>query len=49
VVSENLARTFRPNESAVGKFIDYEWHTLQHVEIVGWQRTCTTKEWTSSR
>jgi putative ABC transport system permease protein len=35
VVSETLARTFWPNESAVGKFIDYEWYKPQHVEIVG--------------
>ena len=35
VVSETLARTFWPNESAVGKFIDYDWGTPQHVEIVG--------------
>ena len=35
VVSETLARTFWPNESAVGKFIDYEWGPQQHVQIVG--------------
>jgi predicted permease len=35
VVSETLARTFWPNESAVGKFIDYEWYKMEHVEIVG--------------
>src|SRR5205823_9265234 len=35
VVSETLARTFWPNESAVGKFIDYEWATEEHVQIVG--------------
>jgi putative ABC transport system permease protein len=35
VVSETLARTFWPNESAVGKFIDYEWDHLEHVQIVG--------------
>ena len=35
VVSETLARTFWPNESAIGKFIDYEWATMEHVQIVG--------------
>jgi putative ABC transport system permease protein len=35
VVSETLARTFWPNESAVGKFIDYDWGAPQHVRIVG--------------
>jgi putative ABC transport system permease protein len=35
VVSETLARTFWPNESAVGKFIDYDWVAPQHVQIVG--------------
>jgi predicted permease len=35
VVSETLARTFWPNESAVGKFIDYEWDHMEHVQIVG--------------
>lgn len=35
VVSETLARTFWPNESAVGKFIDYEWYKMEHVQIVG--------------
>ncbi len=35
VVSETLARSFWPNESAVGKYIDYEWFKMQHVLIVG--------------
>lgn len=35
VVSETLARTIWPNENAVGKFIDYDWDTRQHVQIVG--------------
>jgi putative ABC transport system permease protein len=35
VVSETLARTFWPNESAIGKFIDYEWGKMMHVQIVG--------------
>jgi len=35
VVSETLARTMWPNESAVGKFIDYEWGKQEHVQIVG--------------
>ncbi|HZI41587.1 MAG TPA: ABC transporter permease, partial [Gemmatimonadaceae bacterium] len=35
VVSETLARTMWPNESAVGKFIDYEWDKKLHVQIVG--------------
>ena len=35
VVSETLARTMWPNESAVGKFIDYEWAKQEHVQIVG--------------
>jgi predicted permease len=35
VVSRTLARTFWPNESAVGKFIDYEWAKQEHVQIVG--------------
>src|SRR5919198_78578 len=35
VVSETLARTFWPGESAVGKFIDYDWDRQEHVEIVG--------------
>ncbi|MDQ6828564.1 MAG: ABC transporter permease [Gemmatimonadota bacterium] len=35
VVSETLARTFWPNESAVGKYIDYEWFKMEHVQIVG--------------
>jgi putative ABC transport system permease protein len=35
VVSETLARTMWPNESAIGKFIDYDWGTMQHVQIVG--------------
>jgi putative ABC transport system permease protein len=35
VVSETLARTMWPNESAVGKFLDYDWYTPQHVQIVG--------------
>jgi predicted permease len=35
VVSETLARTIWPNENAVGKFIDYEWYKMEHVQIVG--------------
>ena len=35
VVSETLAHTFWPNKSAVGKFIDYEWYKMEHVQIVG--------------
>ena len=35
IVSETLARTIWPNENAVGKFIDYEWGGMQHVQIVG--------------
>jgi putative ABC transport system permease protein len=35
VVSETLARTFWPGESAIGKFINYEWYRLEHVQIVG--------------
>ncbi|HEY2377655.1 MAG TPA: ABC transporter permease [Gemmatimonadaceae bacterium] len=35
VVSETLARTIWPNESAVGKFIDYQWDRQEHVQIVG--------------
>jgi putative ABC transport system permease protein len=35
VVSETLARTIWPNESAVGKFLDYEWYKMEHVQIVG--------------
>src|SRR5262249_54038852 len=35
VVSETLARTFWPGESAIGKFIDYEWYRMEHVQIVG--------------
>jgi hypothetical protein len=35
VVSETLARTIWPNESAIGKFIDYDWGAMQHVQIVG--------------
>jgi putative ABC transport system permease protein len=35
VVSETLARTFWPGESAIGKYIDYEWYRQEHVQIVG--------------
>ena len=35
VVSATLARTIWPNENVVGKFIDYDWGTKQHVQIVG--------------
>ena len=35
VVSETLARTIWPNENVVGKFIDYDWGAMQHVQIVG--------------
>lgn len=35
VVSETLARTFWPNESALGHFLLYDWGTPQRVEIVG--------------
>jgi putative ABC transport system permease protein len=35
VVSETLAHTFWPGESAIGKYIDYEWYRQEHVQIVG--------------
>jgi putative ABC transport system permease protein len=35
VVSETLARTFWPNESAIGKYLLYEWFRNERVEIVG--------------
>ena len=35
VVSETFSRTIWPNESAIGKFIDYDWGAPQHVQIVG--------------
>lgn len=35
VIGEALARTFWPHESAVGKYIDYEWGRPEHVQIVG--------------
>ncbi|HJR40437.1 MAG TPA: ABC transporter permease [Gemmatimonadaceae bacterium] len=35
VVSETLARTFWPNESAIGKYLLYEWFESERVEIVG--------------
>ncbi|MGH7719559.1 MAG: ADOP family duplicated permease [Gemmatimonadaceae bacterium] len=35
VVSETLARTFWPNESAIGNYLLYEWNGDERVEIVG--------------
>ncbi len=35
VVSETLARTFWPNESAVGHYLLYEWYANERVRIVG--------------
>ena len=35
IVSETLARTIWPNESAVGHYITYDWGTPQRVQIVG--------------
>ena len=35
IVSETLARTFWPNESAIGHFLLYDWGTPQRVQIVG--------------
>ena len=35
VVSETLARTLFPNESALGHVIVYEWDRMTHAEIVG--------------
>ncbi len=35
VVSETLARTFWPNESAVGHYLLYEWYAKERVRIVG--------------
>jgi len=35
VVSERLAHTFWPNESAVGHYLLYDWGTPQRVRIVG--------------
>jgi len=35
VVSETLARTFWPNESAVGHYLLYEWNGSERVRIVG--------------
>jgi putative ABC transport system permease protein len=35
VVSETLARTFWPNESAVGHYLLYEWNGNERVQIVG--------------
>ncbi|MEP6689556.1 MAG: ABC transporter permease [Gemmatimonadaceae bacterium] len=35
VISETLARTFWPNESAVGKYLDFEWGRTMHCLIVG--------------
>ena len=35
VVSETLARTFWPNESAVGHYLLYEWNGNERVRIVG--------------
>ena len=35
IVSETLARTFWPNESAVGHFVLYDWGSPQRVQIVG--------------
>jgi predicted permease len=35
VVSETLARTFWPNESAVGHYVLYEWYVNERVRIVG--------------
>ena len=35
VVSETLARTLFPNESAIGHVVVYEWDRMTHAEIVG--------------
>lgn len=35
IVSETLARTVWPNESAIGHYIRYDWGTPQRVQIVG--------------
>ncbi|HEX4685109.1 MAG TPA: ABC transporter permease, partial [Gemmatimonadaceae bacterium] len=35
IVSETLARTLWPNESAIGHFLLYDWGTPQRVRIVG--------------
>jgi putative ABC transport system permease protein len=35
IVSETLARTLWPNESALGHFLLYDWDSPQRVEIVG--------------
>jgi putative ABC transport system permease protein len=35
IVSETLARTFWPNEAAVGHFLLYEWNSKERVQIVG--------------
>jgi len=35
VVSETLARTFWPNESAIGHYLLYEWYQNERVRIVG--------------
>lgn len=35
LVSETLARSFWPGESAVGRFLVYDWDGVQRVEIVG--------------
>jgi putative ABC transport system permease protein len=35
IVSETLARTIWPNESAIGKYIQYDWDAPQHMRIIG--------------
>lgn len=35
LVSETLARTFWPHESAVGHYLRYEWYSPERVRIVG--------------
>jgi putative ABC transport system permease protein len=35
VVSATLARTFWPNESAIGHYLLYEWNGMERVRIVG--------------